>query len=256
MVVIAYEEWQRRFAGDDGIVGRTIRLGDTEHVVVGVMPEGFRFPINHLYWVPFRLSAASVPWGEGPAIMVFARLADGATLKEARTVLAALGARVAPDHPATHEHMRPTVRRYALRDHRRHHRHGRPRRRPAFSRRHLRHDLVHRRTSAQGVRHPLRGADPRRLLAGIFAHAAKQLGGGVLAGMFLAFLIRGPVDGRGLILVPSVAAFMVMVGLLAAIGPARRGPRHPADRSSPRRIDAAPLPQRRPWSRRLQLPYV
>src|SRR6186713_3084538 len=41
VVVLGYETWQTRFAGDSGIVGRPVRLGSVEHVVDGVMPEGF-----------------------------------------------------------------------------------------------------------------------------------------------------------------------------------------------------------------------
>ncbi len=55
VVVIGHDEWQERFDGDSAVVGRTVRLGTTEHTVVGVMPAGFRFPLNHQYWVPLPL---------------------------------------------------------------------------------------------------------------------------------------------------------------------------------------------------------
>ena len=47
VLVIAYEQWQRQFNADARILGRTVRLGDTPHTIVGVMPEGFAFPILH-----------------------------------------------------------------------------------------------------------------------------------------------------------------------------------------------------------------
>ena len=34
--------------------GRTVQLGRTTMTVVGVMPEGFAFPINHRLWVPLH----------------------------------------------------------------------------------------------------------------------------------------------------------------------------------------------------------
>src|SRR5690606_31549866 len=52
VVVIGYDEWQNRFNGDEDIIGRQLRLGTVLHTVVGVMPEGFRFPVNHQYWIP------------------------------------------------------------------------------------------------------------------------------------------------------------------------------------------------------------
>jgi hypothetical protein len=59
VIVIAHEEWQRRFAGDPRILGRTVRLGEVMYTVVGVMPPGFRFPVNHRYWVPLPASASA-----------------------------------------------------------------------------------------------------------------------------------------------------------------------------------------------------
>ena len=58
VLVLGYEQWQRQFNGDARILGRTVRLGDTPHTIVGVMPEGFAFPILHGCWVPLRLTEA------------------------------------------------------------------------------------------------------------------------------------------------------------------------------------------------------
>jgi hypothetical protein len=55
VVVIAYEEWQGRFGGDARILDRTVRLDDTVHAIVGVMPPGFGFPVNYRYWVSTRI---------------------------------------------------------------------------------------------------------------------------------------------------------------------------------------------------------
>src|SRR5882724_4886110 len=44
VIVLGYELWRRRFNADPNIVGRQIRIGSTSASVLGVMPEGFRFP--------------------------------------------------------------------------------------------------------------------------------------------------------------------------------------------------------------------
>ncbi len=44
VIVLGYELWQRRFNADPNIIGRQIRIGSTSATVLGVMPEGFRFP--------------------------------------------------------------------------------------------------------------------------------------------------------------------------------------------------------------------
>ena len=66
VVVIGYQQWQRQFSADTNILGRTVRLGDTPHAIVGVMPEGFAFPILHGCWVPLRLAELDATPGAGP----------------------------------------------------------------------------------------------------------------------------------------------------------------------------------------------
>lgn len=112
VVVLGYDAWQSRFLGDPQIVGKTVRLGDAPHTVVGVMPEGFGFPVYHQFWVPLRADPRDWERGEGPEIFVFGRLAPNATLEQARAELETLGRRAADAFPETHGHLRPLVVRY------------------------------------------------------------------------------------------------------------------------------------------------
>jgi predicted permease len=41
-VMLSYGYWQRRFGGDPGVVGRTIRVDSQPRVIAGVMPRGFK----------------------------------------------------------------------------------------------------------------------------------------------------------------------------------------------------------------------
>ena len=90
VVVIGYHVWQSRFASDPAVVGQTVRLGATVHTVVGVMPEGFAFPVNHHFWVPLRTNALA-DLRHGPEGVVFARLAPGVTLDGAQAEVTTLG---------------------------------------------------------------------------------------------------------------------------------------------------------------------
>jgi hypothetical protein len=72
------------------------------------------------------------------------------------------------------------------------------------------------------------GADPRRIIAGIFSRAFRQLTLGAAVGLAIAALAfeeitdSAATSSRGLMLLPLVAAIMMAVGLVAALGPARR----------------------------------
>jgi ABC-type antimicrobial peptide transport system permease subunit len=78
-----------------------------------------------------------------------------------------------------------------------------------------------------GIRAAL-GASPRRVLVTVLAQSATQLSIGVVVGLLVVaitpeFSLDGfPID-RDPRLIAGVAAIMVLVGLLAAVGPARRG---------------------------------
>lgn len=91
VVVIGHDVWQRRFAGARDVIGRELRLGTVVHTVVGVMPDGFRFPLNFRYWVPLRPGTDGMLRNTGPEGVVFGRLAPGATLARAHAEVSALG---------------------------------------------------------------------------------------------------------------------------------------------------------------------
>jgi predicted permease len=109
VVVIAHDVWRARFDSDPAVVGRALRLGNIHHTVVGVMPEGFGFPLAHRLWVPFRLDALKYEQRQSPPVRVVGRLAAGATLDSAQAELSVLGAAAAAAYPDTHARVRPRI---------------------------------------------------------------------------------------------------------------------------------------------------
>ena len=108
-MVIGYEEWVQRFDADPEIVGRSVQLGSTTYAIVGVMPDGFVFPLNHGYWIPWRIDASVYEPRSGPSVNVFGRLAPGATIESAQAELASIGERMSATAPGTHQYLRPRV---------------------------------------------------------------------------------------------------------------------------------------------------
>jgi predicted permease len=56
-VVLAYGAWKRWFAGDAGVVGRTVQFNEQPYKVIGVMRAEFRWPSETDLWVPLGLAA-------------------------------------------------------------------------------------------------------------------------------------------------------------------------------------------------------
>jgi predicted permease len=113
VLVVGYQEWQRRFAANPSIVGTAITVNTVPHTVVGVMPPGFAFPFRHQYWTALQ----EVPGSqrrEGEALIVFGRLAPGATRQSAADELAAMHAYMQTQYPGVYERLRPVVLPYTL----------------------------------------------------------------------------------------------------------------------------------------------
>jgi putative ABC transport system permease protein len=105
VVMLSYGLWQRRFGSDPAVVGRDIRISGRAATVVGVMPAGFRLPLDFgangqaEAWFPLATDAAAegaVPGPEFPkggsnhGFYAVARLAPGATAATANAQLRAL----------------------------------------------------------------------------------------------------------------------------------------------------------------------
>ena len=113
VVLLGYDVWATRFNRDPQIVGRSVQLGSSFVTVVGVMPEGYAFPVAHDLWLPLRTDAAGLEPRSGVPINVFGRLAGGMTLENAQAELTSIGKRLGAQHPPTHAQLEPHVLPYA-----------------------------------------------------------------------------------------------------------------------------------------------
>ncbi len=102
-VLLGWHVWQDRYGGDPSVVGSAIRVNSEPATVVGVMPEGFRFPVNSDLWVPLQMDPATVERGEGTTLEVFGKLREGVGLDRASTDVASIASRLAEAYPETNE---------------------------------------------------------------------------------------------------------------------------------------------------------
>ena len=101
VVVLSHGFFVQRFAADPSVVGRTIRLNDRPHVVVGVMPEAFDYLAdNGALWVPIAFTPEQEAEHDEHYLTVFGRLAPGVTWGQAQDRLVAV-ARDSKRYPKT-----------------------------------------------------------------------------------------------------------------------------------------------------------
>jgi putative ABC transport system permease protein len=118
VVLLSYGLWQRRYAGDRGIVGRTVDLDREPYTVLGVMPRNFVFPLRGPegsdapadLWVPISFNDTELTsWGMYFNNDVVARLKPGVTLGQAQAEANLMAGRLMQVYPAAVLKMIPNV---------------------------------------------------------------------------------------------------------------------------------------------------
>ena len=99
VVVLSYGLWQRRFAGDPSVIGKSLSLGNEPYTIVGVIGKQFLSDPQADIWVPFRFDPVSTD----PNIFfqVAGRLRPGVTLAQARAQLKLGAAQYHREFPKT-----------------------------------------------------------------------------------------------------------------------------------------------------------
>ena len=102
VIILSYEFWQRRFAGDPNAIRQTITLSDQTYTIIGVMPRGFAFPSTRTQaWTPIAFNAAERATRDTNFIDVVARLKPGVTLEQAQANMTAVAQSQAQRYPQT-----------------------------------------------------------------------------------------------------------------------------------------------------------
>jgi putative ABC transport system permease protein len=103
VMLLSYDTWQERFAGDPNVLGRVVRANARPTTIVGVMPPDFRFPSSEQLWLPLAMSAAGTPRNQGSWVSVFGRMRDGVTIDEASVEMQTIAQRLATEYPETNK---------------------------------------------------------------------------------------------------------------------------------------------------------
>jgi putative ABC transport system permease protein len=100
-LMISYSYWQTHFGGDSNVLGQSIRGLGKPMPIVGVLPQGFRYPDQADFWYPVntvrREPTANSRGGQN--YFCVGRLKRGVSLQRAQAEMAAIGWRLAAQYP-------------------------------------------------------------------------------------------------------------------------------------------------------------
>jgi putative ABC transport system permease protein len=100
VAILSHALWQRRYNGNQDIVGRSVTLNDANFTVIGVAPENFRYFQNFDVWLPLALDPVAQLAGEtryyGTTV---ARLKPGVSIEQAQAEMDALSQRYEMTRP-------------------------------------------------------------------------------------------------------------------------------------------------------------
>ena len=108
--LISYAAWQRRFGGNPDVLGQTVTLqspwlGNAEpHVVIGVLPPNFLFPMaEHAeFWATIRRAQPCWRNRSCRSLEAIARLADGMAVPAASADMTSVLEQLRREHPDHH----------------------------------------------------------------------------------------------------------------------------------------------------------
>jgi putative ABC transport system permease protein len=103
--------WRSRYASDPNVIGKAVSINALPATIVGIMPDGFKWPFQHEVWVPIAHLPPQLR-NRGRQVrgyVAYGRLADGVTIDQARSEMANIAAQLAQQHPDTNKDITAVV---------------------------------------------------------------------------------------------------------------------------------------------------
>ena len=103
MAVLSYAAWQGRFAGSEGVLGRTMTLDNKQFTIIGVLPARFAFP--GIKTCEFFASVQESPGQDRYQHQygVMARLKPEVTVEQAQADMTTIARRLEQEYPKTNK---------------------------------------------------------------------------------------------------------------------------------------------------------
>ena len=104
VAILGYSVWKSRYGGDPKVLGRVININQVATTVIGVMPEGVRFPSRAEIWQPLVPNENSLS-RNARNMTVFGRLAPGVNQNQAQTEISGIATQLAKQFPDTNKNI-------------------------------------------------------------------------------------------------------------------------------------------------------
>src|SRR4029077_15143211 len=114
-IILSHGLWEREFGGDRGVIGRSVRLDGTPHVIVGIMPATFSFPTREsAFWTLVPGVERLNEERDNYWFNALGRIKPGVTLEQARVDLGVIASQLEQAYPEVNQKIGGTA--YYLRD--------------------------------------------------------------------------------------------------------------------------------------------
>ncbi len=101
VTVIGYDVWQNYFNGDQSIVGQSVKINGVDTLIVGVMPQGYLFPMAAQLWQPLTEDATRVKRSEAAHMAIYVKKKPEVSLEQANQEVKDIMNKIAQQYPET-----------------------------------------------------------------------------------------------------------------------------------------------------------
>lgn len=101
VAIISYDYWQSRFGGNENVLNQQLTLNGQPHSVIGVLPQGFAFPLvdEALIWVTVAGEGGNLKERGAHVLLGIGRLKPNVSLEGAQADIANIAASLAQEYP-------------------------------------------------------------------------------------------------------------------------------------------------------------
>jgi putative ABC transport system permease protein len=113
VALVGHSVFVNRYGSNPSVIGRSVRINDVPATIIGVMPEGVRFPFNTDVWLPLStVQGLDQQRRNSRSWQVFGHLAPGVTREQAQSELINISRKLETEHPDTNKDIQARVQTY------------------------------------------------------------------------------------------------------------------------------------------------